>query len=126
MLSVFIVLALMASFVLIEQVEPCCFRLQSHEIGIFYFKIVFKGLTLFIDCFSPNDFDLTIVFDVLFSRLMQRFDDVQFFGSHRVADFVSWARALNGKSVRVLVSPMKSWPTLASRSQKRRNWDLSI
>jgi len=46
---------------LIEQVEPCCFRLQSHEIGIFYFKIVFKGLTLFIDCFSPNDFDLTIV-----------------------------------------------------------------
>jgi len=40
-------------------------------------------------------------FDVLFSRLMQRFDDVQFFGSHRVADFVSWAHALDGKPVRV-------------------------
>jgi hypothetical protein len=40
-------------------------------------------------------------FDVLFSRLMQRFDDVQFFGSHRVVDFVSRARALNGKPVRI-------------------------
>jgi hypothetical protein len=40
-------------------------------------------------------------FDVLFSRLMQRFDDVQFFGSHRVVGFVTWARALNGKPIRV-------------------------
>jgi hypothetical protein len=40
-------------------------------------------------------------FDVLFSRLMQRFDDVQFFGSHRVAGFVTWARALNGKPMRI-------------------------
>ncbi len=40
-------------------------------------------------------------FDVLFSRLMQRFDDVQFFGSHRVVDFVAWARALNSKPVRI-------------------------
>jgi hypothetical protein len=39
-------------------------------------------------------------FDVLFSRLMQRFDDVQFFGSHRVSDFVTWARAVNGKPMR--------------------------
>jgi hypothetical protein len=39
-------------------------------------------------------------FDVLFYRLMQRFDDVQFFGSHRVVDFVTWARALYGKPVR--------------------------
>jgi hypothetical protein len=39
-------------------------------------------------------------FDELFCRLMQRFDDVQFFGSHRVADFVTWARALNGKPMR--------------------------
>jgi len=40
-------------------------------------------------------------FDVLFSRLMKRFDDVQFFGSYRVVDFVAWARARNGKSGRV-------------------------
>ena len=39
-------------------------------------------------------------FDVLFSRLMKRFDDVQFFGSHRVCDFVTWARAVNGKPMR--------------------------
>jgi hypothetical protein len=40
-------------------------------------------------------------FDVLFSRLMQRFDDVQFFGSHRVSDFVAWARAVKGKPTRI-------------------------
>ncbi len=40
-------------------------------------------------------------FDVLFSRLMKRFDDVQFFGSHRVVGFVTWARALDGKPVRI-------------------------
>jgi hypothetical protein len=40
-------------------------------------------------------------FDVLFSRLMKRFDDVQFYGSHRVSDFVTWARALNGKPIRI-------------------------
>jgi hypothetical protein len=28
-------------------------------------------------------------FDALFSRLMKRFDDVQFYGSHRVVDFVA-------------------------------------
>ena len=40
-------------------------------------------------------------FDVLFSRLMKRFANVQFFGSHRVVDFVTWARALNGKPIRI-------------------------
>jgi hypothetical protein len=40
-------------------------------------------------------------FDVLFYRLMRRFDDVQFFGSHRVVGFVTWARALNGEPVRI-------------------------
>lgn len=40
-------------------------------------------------------------FDALFSRLMQRFDDVQFFGSYRVVDFVTWARALKGKPIRI-------------------------
>lgn len=40
-------------------------------------------------------------FDVLFSRLMKKFDDVQFFGSHRVSGFVTWTRALNGKAMRI-------------------------
>lgn len=40
-------------------------------------------------------------FDVLFSRLIKRFDDVQFFGSNRIVGFVTWARALNGKPVRI-------------------------
>jgi hypothetical protein len=41
-------------------------------------------------------------FDVLFSRLMKRFDDVQFFCSYRVADFTAWARAVNGAPTRIL------------------------
>lgn len=40
-------------------------------------------------------------FDVLFSRLMKRFDDVQFFGSYRVSGFVTWARALQAKPIRI-------------------------
>lgn len=45
--------------------------------------------------------DLGARFDVLLSRLMKQFDDVQFFGSHRVADFAAWARALNGEPKRI-------------------------
>ncbi len=45
--------------------------------------------------------DIGEKFDVLFSHLMKRFDDVQFYGSHRVVDFVVWARALNGKPLRI-------------------------
>jgi hypothetical protein len=45
--------------------------------------------------------DIGEKFDALFSRLMKRFDDVQFFGSHRVVDFVAWAHAFNGKPMRV-------------------------
>jgi len=40
-------------------------------------------------------------FDVVFSRLMRRFDDVQFFGSYRVCDFVAWACAVKGKPIRI-------------------------
>jgi len=40
-------------------------------------------------------------FDVVFSRLMKRFDDVQFFGSYRVSDFAAWARAVNGAPTRI-------------------------
>lgn len=40
-------------------------------------------------------------FDTLFARLMLRFDDVQFFGSHRVCGFAAWARAIKGKAIRI-------------------------
>lgn len=36
-------------------------------------------------------------FDRLLARLTGRFDEVQFFGSHRVVSFVTWARAATGK-----------------------------
>ena len=45
--------------------------------------------------------DIGRKFDVLFSRLMKRFDDVQFFGSYRVVGFVAWARALKGTPMRI-------------------------
>jgi hypothetical protein len=45
--------------------------------------------------------DIDQKFDRLFARLMQRFDDVQLFGSHRVTDFVVWVRARNGKPLRI-------------------------
>lgn len=40
-------------------------------------------------------------FDELFSRLIKRFDDVHFFGSHRVVDFAAWARVLRGERPRI-------------------------
>lgn len=45
--------------------------------------------------------DIGKKFDLLFSRLMSRFEDVQFFGSHRVVEFAAWARALRGKPLRI-------------------------
>ena len=45
--------------------------------------------------------DIGARFDVVFSCLMKRFDDVQFFGSHRVSDFAAWARAQNGEPTRI-------------------------
>jgi len=45
--------------------------------------------------------DIGAKFDVLFSRLMKRFADVQFFGTHRVSDFTAWARAQGGEPKRV-------------------------
>jgi hypothetical protein len=45
--------------------------------------------------------DIGRKFDVLFSRLMKRFGDVQFFGSHRVVGFVTWARACGGEPTRI-------------------------
>ena len=43
-------------------------------------------------------------FDVLFARLMARFDEVQFFGSYRVADLVTWGRARGGRTERLFCS----------------------
>lgn len=40
-------------------------------------------------------------FDELFYRLMNWFDDVHFFGSHRVVEFAAWARALKGQRPRI-------------------------
>ena len=45
--------------------------------------------------------DIGRKFDVLFSRLMKRFADAQFFGSHRVVSFVAWARAQNSEPKRI-------------------------
>lgn len=40
-------------------------------------------------------------FDAVLARLKSRFDEVLFFGSHRVAGFVAWARARRGEPDRV-------------------------
>ncbi len=40
-------------------------------------------------------------FEELFTGLMNRFARVQFFGSYRVVDYCAWARAENGKVVRI-------------------------
>jgi hypothetical protein len=46
-------------------------------------------------------YDIGRRFDVLLSRLMKRFDDVQYFGSHRIVSLAAWARALKGKPIRI-------------------------
>jgi hypothetical protein len=45
--------------------------------------------------------DIGVRFHRVFSRLIERFDDVQFFGSYRVSDFTAWGRALDGKPSRL-------------------------
>lgn len=45
--------------------------------------------------------DIGKKFAALFSLLTARFDDVQFFGSHRASDFCAWARALKGMPPRI-------------------------
>jgi hypothetical protein len=42
--------------------------------------------------------DIGRKFDVVFSHLMPRFSDVEFFASYRVVSLVAWARATNGES----------------------------
>jgi len=50
---------------------------------------------------GQHNADIGRKFDVLFSRLMKHFADVQFFTSNRVADFYVWARAQGGEPKRV-------------------------
>lgn len=38
----------------------------------------------------------------LFLELARRFNDVQFFGNHRIVDYYAWARAIDGKMRRLL------------------------
>jgi hypothetical protein len=45
--------------------------------------------------------DIAAKFDTMFALLATRFDDVQFFASHRVSDYCAWARAVNGGPVRI-------------------------
>jgi len=40
-------------------------------------------------------------FDLMFSSQVHKFEEVHFFGSHRVVSFVTWARARHGKIERV-------------------------
>ena len=47
------------------------------------------------------DHDTGRKFDELFRRLMLRFDNVQFFGSHRGTSFVTWAWAASGEPRRI-------------------------
>lgn len=59
-------------------------------------------------------------FDVLFSRLMQRFDNVQFFGSHRVCSFVTWARAVDGKPIRIFAYSGSDGEVLANIGEQTK------
>ena len=43
-----------------------------------------------------------LLFIRLFFVLARRFNDVQFFGNHRVVDYYAWARAIDGKTRRLL------------------------
>ena len=45
--------------------------------------------------------DIGRKFDALFSLLMARCDDVQYFGSNRVSDLAAWGRAVSGKPARL-------------------------
>lgn len=68
-------------------------------------------------------------FDELFYRLMNRFDDVHFFGSHRVVEFAAWARALKASgraSLLISERSVRFWRTSASRLRKRQNWGSRI
>ena len=78
---------------------------ESNDAWVFVSPPI-AGWTLAVSCFWPypttqSHDDAGRKFDALFSRLMKRFDDVQFYGSHRVVDFVTWARGVNGEAMRI-------------------------
>lgn len=45
--------------------------------------------------------DIDSRFNAMFGALVKRFDEVQFFGSHRVVGFEAWARARGGRTERI-------------------------
>ena len=45
--------------------------------------------------------DIGAKFNTMFALLVTQFDEVQFFGSHRVSEYCAWARAVNGEPVRI-------------------------
>ena len=49
----------------------------------------------------PRQAEIGARFDTLLARLTKRFSEVQYFGSYRVVDAVTWARARNGKPIRM-------------------------
>ena len=50
---------------------------------------------------AETQHDIGRKFYAAFALLMARFDDVQFFGSHRVSDYSAWARAVEGEPTRI-------------------------
>jgi hypothetical protein len=80
-------------------------RSQDSEASVFVSPPI-SGWVLVVGSLLPyptnqTHHDIGKRFDLLFARLMSRFEDVQFFGSHRVVDFSAWARALSGKPLRI-------------------------
>jgi len=66
-------------------------------------------------------------FNLLLSRMTQRFDEVQFFGSYRVVDFVCWVRAINGRPMRVFShADGQVWRTWVSKRRMKPSLGFPI
>ena len=63
--------------------------------------LVGKGLSYPDQSDKPERRKIAQRFDRIFSALMTKYPDVQFFGSHRVVSFCAWARARNGRVERI-------------------------
>jgi hypothetical protein len=62
------------------------------------------GWTLAVGNALPEPEPRRSQFSDLLGKLAMRFSDVQFFGNHRVSDYCAWARAIDGKVLRVFCS----------------------
>lgn len=54
----------------------------------------------------------------LLCRLSNQFDDVQYFGTHRVVEFHAWARFMNGNEIRAYAYLGERGETLVDRGEK--------